>query len=84
MGWTIDTEAGMIPLPERKLQEMNQLIAIPAMQRCIGQKELERLAGKLLSVHLVVPGVIAHLYHIQRAMTQGGEDRAWLLPYFHQ
>ena len=28
--------------------------------------------GKLLSMHLAVTGEVAHLYHIKRALAQGG------------
>ena len=35
-------------------------------------------------MHLAVPGEVAHLYNTQRALAQGGEDRAWLSPDFHQ
>ena len=38
----------------------------------IGWKELERLVGKLRSMHLAVTGAVEHLYHIQRALDQGG------------
>ena len=30
LGWNIDTEAGMLALPERKIQKLNQCLAIPA------------------------------------------------------
>ena len=39
--------------------------------------------GKLHSMHLTVPGAVAHLYYIQCTFTQGGKYRAWLLVYFH-
>ena len=29
-------------------------------------------------MHLVVLGMVTHLYHIQRALAQVGADRAWL------
>ena len=35
-------------------------------------KDLECLVRKLRSMHLVVPGAVAHLYHIQRALSQVG------------
>ena len=38
----------------------------------MGQKDLELLVGKLRSMHLAVPGTVAHLYHIQRDLAQGG------------
>ena len=49
----------------------------------MGRKELEHLVGKLCSTHRAVPGAVAHLYHIQRALTQGGKDRTWLLEDLH-
>ena len=42
------------------------------MQRHMGRKELDRLVWKLRSMHLAVPGAVAHLYHIQHALSQGG------------
>ena len=56
--------------------ELLQLLAIPDMQRRMGRKKLERLVGKIRSMHLAVPGAVAHIYHIQRALTQGGRARA--------
>ena len=34
-------------------------------------------------MNLAVPGVVAHLFHIQRVLTQGGVDRVWISPAFH-
>ena len=82
--WMIDTEAGTVALQEQKLQELNQLVAIPATERRIGRKEMERLVGKVCSMHLTVPEAVAHLYHIQRDLVHGGVDRVWLLSEFHQ
>ena len=64
LGWNINREDGTVALPERKLQELNQLLVIPDTQLCIGRKELECLAIKFRSMHLAVPGVVAYLYHI--------------------
>ena len=44
------------------------------------RKNLERLVGKLRSMHLAVLGAVSHLYHIQCALA----DRAWLSPAFHR
>ena len=77
------TEAGTVALPERKLQELRALLDIPISQRRMDPTELERLVGKLLSMHLAVPGAVAHLYHIQRTLPQAGTDRAWLSSAFH-
>ena len=35
-------------------------------------------------MHLAVPGAVAHLFHIQRALNQGGMDWEWLSPSFHR
>ena len=46
--------------------------------------DLERLVGKIRSMHLAVPGPVAHLFHIQHALNEGGVDWAWLSPAFHR
>ena len=84
MGWQINTEVGTVALLEQKHLELLQLLAILATQRRMGQKELENFVGKLRSIHLAVPGAVAHLYHIQCALTQGVKDRYWILADFHQ
>ena len=50
----------------------------------MGRKDLERLVWKLQYMHLAVPGAVAHLYHIQRALSQVGTNRAWISPDFHR
>ena len=67
-------EAGTVTLPERILEEILALVDVPTTQRRMGQKELERLIGKLHSVYLAVPGEVASLFHIQRTLNQGGVD----------
>ena len=57
---------------------------IPPTQRRMGRKDLEHLVGKLRSMHLAVPGAVAHLLHIQCALNQGGVDRAWLFLAFQR
>ena len=59
-------------------------MSITNTQRRMGRKALEHLVGKHRYMHLVVPGAVAHLFHIQRALNQGGVDRAWLSPAFHR
>ena len=83
LGWIIDTEAGTVALPEHKLQKLQDLLDIPISQRRMCRNDLDRLSGNLFSVHLAVPGAVAHLYHIQRALAQAGAERAWLSPEFH-
>ena len=68
LGWTVETEAKTVALPERKLWELLTLVDIPATQCHMGQKYLERLVGNRCSINLVVPGAVAHLHHIQRAL----------------
>ena len=69
--------------PGAKIQEVTNLVDIPETQRRMDQKDLERLVEKIHSMHLVVPGAVAHLFQIQCAMTQGGVDQAWLSPALH-
>ena len=40
--------------------------------------------GKIRSMYLKVTGAVTHLYHIQRALSQGGVDQTWLFPTFHR
>ena len=49
----------------------------------MGRKDLERLVGKLRSMHLAVLGTVAHIYHIQCALLQVDTNRAWLSPAFN-
>ena len=84
LGRIIDTKARTVALPERKLQEMRDLLGILTTQQRMGRKELERLVGKLHSMHLVVPGAVAHLYHVQRTVAQEGAGRSWLSPDFYR
>ena len=34
-------------------------------------------------MHLALPGAVAHLFHIQYVLNQGGVDWAWLSTVFH-
>ena len=84
MGYTLDTEVGTVTLPERKLQELLTLVEMPATQRRMVWKDLNRLVGKLCSMHILVPGSVDHMFQIQCALTQGGVYQEWLLPEFHR
>ena len=35
-------------------------------------------------MHIAVPGAVDHLFHIQRALNQGGVNRVWLSLVFHR
>ena len=56
------------------------MVDIPPNQHRMSQKDLERLVGKLRSTHLTVPGAVAHLFHVQRALIRG----EWTGPGYHQ
>ena len=56
---------------------------IPPTQRRMGRKDLERLVGKLRFMPLAMPGAVAHIFHIQHALNQGGVDWVWLYLAFH-
>ena len=84
LGWIIDTKAGTVAFLERKLQELRELLDNPISQRSMGQKDLERLVGKLLSMHLAcaVPGgdryglAVSSLPPRDRGLeNSGGSDR---------
>ena len=47
LGWILDTEAWKVNLPERKLEELLNLVDIPDTQRRMVRKDLECLIGKL-------------------------------------
>ena len=83
LGWILDMEAGTVTLPERNIEEFLTLVEIPATQRRMGRKYLERLVEKLRSMYLAVPGAVGGLFHIQRALNQGGVDQAWISLAFH-
>ena len=44
------------------------------------RKDLGHLVWKLRSMHLVVPGAVAHIYHVQCVIDQAGAEMAWLYP----
>ena len=49
----------------------------------MGRKDLERLSDKPCSMHLAVPGALAHTYNIQRVLSQAVADRACMYPESH-
>ena len=57
---------------------------VPATQLRMGRKDLECLVVKIRSMHLAVPGAVAHLFHIQCALNQGDVDRVWISLAFHR
>ena len=61
-------ETGTVTLTERKLWKLLNLVGILTTQCRMVRKELERLMGNILSMHIKVPGAVAHLYYIQLAL----------------
>ena len=56
------------PPPKRKA-ELGTLLNIPPSQHRISTKKLERLIGKLRSIHLAIPGAVGHFYNLQQSLT---------------
>ena len=50
LGCILDRELGTFTLPDRKLKEFLTLVYIPATQRRMGRKDLERLNWLFLSL----------------------------------
>ena len=83
LGWIIDSNTGTISLSEKRIQDLDMLLRIPASQHRMSRKKLERLIGKLRSMHLAIPGAIGHFYHIQMALTKANRRTAYLSKDFH-
>ena len=54
----VDTYEGTLRLSPKRKAELVTLLDIPPLQRRISTKKLERLIGKLRSMHLAVPGAV--------------------------
>ena len=66
--WSINTHDGTLRLPSKRLAELRIILAIHSSQRRMSPKKLELLIGKLCSIHLDIPGVVRHFYHLQMAL----------------
>ena len=69
LGWMVDTDDGTLRLSPKRKAELGTLLDIPPSQRWISTKKIERLIGKLRSMHLAVPGAVGHLYNLQQSLT---------------
>ena len=86
LGWVLNTTTGTLSLSPKRTAELLALLDIPPTQRRMSVKKLERLIGKLRSMHLAVPGAVAQLYHIQGALTaalHASRTTAYLKKGFH-
>lgn len=61
-------EAETVALPKKNPQELLTLLYLLTKHCRIGLEKLEHFIGKLHSMHIAVPGEVAHLYPIQRAL----------------
>ena len=65
----VDTKDVTLILPPKRKAELGTLLNIPPSQRRISTKKLERLIGKLRSMHLAIPGAVGHFYNLQQSLT---------------
>ena len=63
------TKDGTLRLSPKRKAELGTLLDIPPSQRRISTKNLERLIGKLRSMHLAIPGAVGHFYNLQQSLT---------------
>ena len=69
LGWVINTHRGTFTLFYKHQLDLLSLLVIPTTQRRISVKNLERLIGKIHSMHLNVSGSISHFYVMQVVLT---------------
>ena len=65
----MNTDEGTLRLSPKRKAELGTLLDIPPSQRRISTKKLERLIGKLRSMHLAVPGAVGHFYNLHQSLT---------------
>ena len=71
----------------KKIVELKILLAIPSSQRRMSTKKLERLIGKLFSMHLAIPGAVGNFYRLQMdlmAANHSSHATAYLSKDFHR
>ena len=69
IGWVVNTNKVTLLLSPNHKTELLYLPNIPPSCRRMAVKSLERLVGKLRSMHLEVPGAIGHFYAMKVALT---------------
>ena len=87
LGWVIGNHEGTLTLSSKRRLEIISILEIPDSQRCISVKKLERLIGKLQSMHLAVHGAIGRFYTMHIALTRsrsGKRAAAYFSFRFHQ
>ena len=68
--WVSENHWVTLALSSKKRLYILFLIVIPTTQCRISFKNLERLIGKLHSMHLAIPGSIEHIYSMEIALTR--------------
>ena len=74
-------------LPPKWLVELKILLAIPPSQHHLTTKNLERLIGKLRSMHLAIPRAVRLFYHLQIDLTsanRASQATAYLSKIVHR
>ena len=66
----IKNHRGTFALSSKLLPELISLLEILDIQRHVSVKNLERLIGKIRSMHLAVPGAIGRFYTMQVTLTR--------------
>ena len=84
LGWIINSASGTFSLSPKRITHLSTLLDIPPAQHRISRKKLERIIGKLRSMHLAIPGAIGNFYHIQMALTKANRRTAYLSKDFHR
>ena len=67
--WVVDTEKGTLFLSPKLKADIIFLVDTLPMRLCMVVKLLERLIGKIWSLHLAVTGDIGKFYTMQVALT---------------
>ena len=83
LGWIINTKDGTLHLSPKQLKNLATILFIPLTQRHMIRKKLERLIGKLHSMHLAILRAIGNFHHIQMALTTANYQMAYLSNGFH-
>ena len=84
LGWVVDKKKGTLWLSTKLKAYLLSLLNAPHTRQLMAVKFLERLIGKLRSMHLAVPGAIGNFYAMQLALTcDANWSTAYLSARFH-
>ena len=83
----MDTKKGTLPLSSKRKDELLSLLNISSTCRRMTVKSLERLIGKIRSMHFAIPGAIYYFYSMHVVLTSARSayrTTTYLLARFHQ